>query len=130
MGEPRRVYLDKECDTYCIVDEEDYAWASKWRWSYTWDRSRTKKYATRMTRQRKVSAIQIKVYMHKEILKRSKGEPPSELHTIGDHKDGRSLNNTRNNLRYATLQQNRRNVAGCFVNQNDLDLQEELQNAA
>ncbi len=58
-----------------------------------------------MTRERGTRK-QIKVYMHKEILKRSGKKPRTRAHTIGDHDDGESLNNRRGNLFWATLKMN------------------------
>ena len=108
MSRVRKIYLDKACEVFCVVDEEDYAFLLKWKWSYTWDRSKTKRYATRMTRSRKEHSRQIKIYMHKVILDRTDKKQPSEAHTIGDHDDGDSLNNRRANLDWATPSMNRR----------------------
>jgi len=108
MEEGRRIYLDKHCDTFCMVDHEDYDFLIRWTWGFTWDRTRTKKYATRMTRRRKEGNKQIKVYMHKVILERSGKKQPTENHHMGDHEDGDSLNNRRANLSYATPSMNRR----------------------
>jgi CO dehydrogenase/acetyl-CoA synthase beta subunit len=49
------------------------------------------------------------VWLHKEVCERANGAAPSELHTIGDHQDGESLNNQRGNLEWATRSMNRRN---------------------
>jgi len=105
-----RIYLDTTATIFAVVSDEDYAWAIKWKWQITWDRHKRKAYATRSTwddRQR------IKLYLHKEILKRSMKLPPSKRHTIGDHGDGDSLNCRRNNLEWATPSQNRRTARPC-----------------
>jgi hypothetical protein len=103
MGECR-IWLD---DTrYCVVDEIDFAWAKQWRWHPTANSTGRKFYATRMTRERGTRK-QIKVYLHKEILKRSGKKARSVHHTIGDHDDdGDSLNDRRGNLFWATLRMN------------------------
>ncbi|WP_035670058.1 hypothetical protein [Bradyrhizobium liaoningense] len=98
-----RIWLD---DTrYCVVDEIDFAWAKQWRWHATPNSTGRKFYATRMTRERGTRK-QIKIFLHKEILKRSGKKARSVHHTIGDHDDGESLNNRRGNLFWATLKMN------------------------
>ena len=107
---PRRVYLDAACEIFCLVSPEDYAWVTQWRWKWNWDRTKTKRYAIRTPRIARGYGTyrSVTVYMHKEICAR-KGPPPSDLHTIGDHQDGESLNNQRGNLEWATKSMNRRN---------------------
>jgi len=107
---PRRIYLDRDAsELFCLVDAEDYDWAIQWRWSFTPDRHKRKFYATRTTKARKISPNTFKIYMHKAILiDRKKEKPPSPQHTIGDHRDGDSLNDQRGNLRWFTPSQNRR----------------------
>jgi hypothetical protein len=90
-----------------ILDAVDYEWARQWRWFITWDKHRRKMYATRNTRRK---GKQVKIYMHKEILKRSGKRKRTKAHKIGDHKNGDSLMNTRRNLRWATASMNARNV--------------------
>lgn len=105
--EPRRVYLDKHAEVFCLVDDTDYDWAIQWAWKFTLDKHKRKMYATRNTRRRKITTTQITVYMHKAILTdRMQLVPPSPAHHIGDHLDGESLNNTRRNLRWATTVEN------------------------
>jgi hypothetical protein len=103
---PCRVFLDAACEIFCLVSAEDYAWVTQWRWKWNWDRTRTKRYAIRTTRK---DGRHVTIYMHKEILNRSGKKQPSEAHTIGDHQDGESLNNQRDNLEWATISQNRKN---------------------
>ena len=82
---------------YTQVDEEDYDNVMKYNWRKLNDYSRTK-------------IGKKEVYLHYFIL----GRPPKD-HII-DHKDGDKLNNTRKNLRFATLAQNSQNKAkleGC-----------------
>jgi hypothetical protein len=98
-----QIWLD---DTkYCVVDAVDYEWAKQWRWQATPNSRGLKFYATRMTRA-PGTRKNIKVYLHKEILKRSGKRPRTVHHTIGDHDDGDSLNNRRSNLWWATLRMN------------------------
>lgn len=110
LDAPRRVYLDRDCEIFCLVSPEDYAWVTQWRWKWNWDRSKTKRYAIRTPRQARGDGTyrSVTIYMHKEICGR-KSPPPSEAHHIGDHQDGESLNNQRGNLEWATKSQNRRN---------------------
>lgn len=105
MTEHCKIYLDD--DLFCVVDPIDFEWAKQWKWHATENSTGLKFYATRMTRERGTRK-NIKVYMHIAILKRC-GQAkirPSKEHTIGDHDDGQSLNNRRENLFWATLRQN------------------------
>lgn len=104
---------------YCVVDPIDFAWAKQWKWGWTSNSTGKKFYATRNTRERG-SRRQIKIYMHKEILKRAGKEPPTPRHTIGDHQDGESLHNLRDNLEWATPSINRQNTGGFHARQQAL----------
>lgn len=98
-----QIWLD---DThYCVVDEIDFEWAKQWRWHATANSTGLKFYATRMTRERGTRK-RIKVYLHKEILRRAGKRKHSKHHSIGDHDDGDSLNNRRDNLFWATFKMN------------------------
>ncbi|HEV2155445.1 hypothetical protein [Bradyrhizobium sp.] len=101
-----QIWLD---DTkYVVVDPIDYEWAQQWRWHATFNSTGKKFYATRMTTERLPDGTrkQRKVYMHKEILKRAGKRRRSMHHTIGDHGDGDSANNCRDNLTWSTIKQN------------------------
>lgn len=99
----RQIWLS---DTlFCIVDDVDYEWAIRWKWHPTANSTGKKFYATRMTRERGTRK-NIKIYLHKEILKCAGKRPPAVDHTIGDHDDGESLHNWRGNLFWATLRMN------------------------
>lgn len=101
----RRIYLCPRDDSiFCLVSPEDYEWATQWKWQYTWDKHKRKRYATRSTRL--AGNRRVKFYLHKEILKRSEKIQPTEKHHIGDHEDGDSLNCQRYNLEWATPSQN------------------------
>jgi hypothetical protein len=80
-----------------IVDDADYEWLSKWKWSTSG--ASQNKYATRCV---SVNGKRSNIKMHKEILN---VDPGMEV----DHKDGNSLNNQRSNLRVATRSQNMMN---------------------
>lgn len=103
----KTISLGRHADVVCYVDDVDYEWALQWKWRITFDKHKRKMYATRNTRQRKVSPHQITVYMHKEILIRKGDVAPSLDHNIGEHADGDSLNNRRENLSYVTPKMNR-----------------------
>lgn len=105
-----RIYLDDRAEIFCLVDEIDYAWASQWKWRYRMDRHKRKYYATRNVGGSGRSGPSVTFYMHKQILFRAKGDPPSGKHTMGDHGDGNSLDNRRHNLDWATPSMNRRNI--------------------
>lgn len=102
-----RVYLSIHDESiFAVVSPEDYAWAMQWKWGFTWDKHKTKKYATRTTRT-KERPRSYKIYLHKAILaERMESIPPSAKHTIGDHGDSDSLNNARGNLEWVTPKQN------------------------
>jgi len=105
MPDPYRIWLDVANDIYATVSHEDYAWALQWSWQITWDRHKRKAYATRSTWE---GQRRVKLYLHKEILKRTGKLPPTKRHTMGDHGDGHSLHCERDNLEWATPSQNRR----------------------
>lgn len=111
----RPVFLGPHADKVCWVDAIDYDWVMQWQWFYTSWGPRTK--AARRGWRMKHYAVRHTtmfgiVWMHKEILLRKREPWPSPAHTIGDHLDGESLNNTRSNLRWATSQMNGRNPFG------------------
>jgi HNH endonuclease len=91
-----------------VVDEEDYAYLTQWRWSFKTSRWRwgAKVYAHRSIWVRDATKRKggrsIALYMHRVILTERMGlAPPSDTHE-GDHIDVDSLNNTRANLRWST----------------------------
>ncbi len=103
-----RIWLDVDAGIYATVSLEDHAWALQWKWQITWDRHKRKAYATRSTRTKESGGRRHKLYLHKEILKRSGKLPPCDRHTMGDHGDGNSLHCERDNLDWATPAQNRK----------------------
>src|SRR3990167_1380719 len=79
---------------FSIVDDEEYAWLSKFKWHYDG------RYARRNSLQNEGNRRPI--YMHRVIAK-----PPDGMKI--DHIDGNKLNNTRANLRVCTHSENQHN---------------------
>lgn len=85
-----------------IVDDEDFALVSRWRWAYIPSyKNQGSGYAMRITRDagsRKSRAV----YMHRFIMNSKPGQET-------DHVDRNGLNNTRANLRLCSHGENTRN---------------------
>ena len=112
---PRRVYLDDKAETFVLVDEIDYQWALQWRWHINKPhakRNGKKLYACRS--QGGGGRYKPKLYLHVEIMKRTGIIPPTPDFIIVDHRDGKELNCTRTNLRWATPRMNRMNLNGAY----------------
>jgi hypothetical protein len=77
-----------------LVDEEDYAWLSAYRWH-----AHGRRYAARWANEDGKRRL---VYMHRQILGTGPGEQT-------DHKNGDGLDNRRENLRFCTSAENLRN---------------------
>lgn len=126
-------------DRWCLqalISPEDVEWARQWKWCHTQgsggrltDLARLrglnkrgvnteKLYAKRATR---VNGVACSVYLHREIALRAHGEPPSPLH-VADHLNGDSLDCRRENLRWATLSMNAKNLFGSAWLQLRMDL--------
>jgi hypothetical protein len=83
---------------FTLVDEEDFLFLNQWDWFY-FEISKTVGYAAR-SEKRKTK------FLHIELMKKwNKYIEGLEV----DHKDRNELNNTKDNLRMATRQQNLRN---------------------
>ena len=81
---------------FAVVDDENYEWLNQWKWSAT--KNGNTFYAARIQTKPKRK----RVYMHREIMKASKGEQI-------DHIDKNGLNNHIINLRFCTNAQNHQN---------------------
>mgnify|MGYP000863706242 FL=1 len=86
-GDVRQIALGDGFTAY--VDAKDYEWLSRWTWYLRGG------YAIRREKNKVI-------YMHREIMK-----PPNGV--LVDHKNRNKLDNTRDNLRHATRQENARN---------------------
>lgn len=82
-----------------VVDDADYAWASRYRW-HTIKSGSKKRYVSRMTL---VGGKWKRLLLHREIMGAVKGQEV-------DHADGDTFNNCRTNLRFATHRQNMANL--------------------
>lgn len=122
------VWLDPNNGIYAVVDNEDYAFAQSWLWTAVSCKSgprRTVKFYARRTvsiylgpeGERHASRRTLNIWLHKEILLRAKGPPPSKAATIGDHRSGQSLDCRRCNLKWSTSSENRRNLFGSASHQ-------------
>lgn len=99
------------------IDADDLNWAMNWTWFIK--RSRPKKngsehkaYAYRTGRDER--GVRTSLWLHKEICKRVHGKPPRRR-PIADHKNGDSLWCRRDNLRWASPKENRKNIHGCIL---------------
>lgn len=123
--EPCRIYAP-DGELFALVDEIDFAWAAQWRWTPHWSRGGTKVYmrrtgseklqvGTRTVRFRRYFTI----WLHREVLIRKGELPLTPLHKIADHLNGDELDCTRENLTWATVEENnhpsRRRMTGATL---------------
>lgn len=89
---------------FATVDDSDYDWLNQWKWHAHWNKCTRSFYARRHSAYSACPKRKT-LFMHREILGLSYGDP-----RIGDHKDAsQTLNNSRSNLRIATRAQNTQN---------------------
>lgn len=114
---PELVCRGKGYEIPVLVSPEDYEWAmSRGNWFITHGKDPTaKRYAVR-------SEGGALIFLHKAVLIRSFKLPPTPAHTIGDHWNGNSFDNTRGNLRWATHQMNAKNIFGFSHKQMELEI--------
>lgn len=130
---PPAIQLSDRWDLYALVDEIDLEWARRWKWSHThgsgqrivelselfgkhaYQRSHDKIYAKRSHGRSGT------MYLHVEIARRAFGPRP-EPGMVVDHLNGNSLDCRRENLRWATLSQNNKNLFGSAWLQTRMDL--------
>lgn len=94
-------------DWITILDREDYNWALEWLWFII-----PSGYAVR-SRQKVDPPGGKLIWLHREIMKRA--EPKSERYEashVVDHLSGFPLDNRKENLRWATLRMNAKNIHG------------------
>lgn len=105
----------KNYEIECVVSPEDYEWAAgRGNWFVTHGTKRDgKSYVVR-------SEGGVLLFLHKAILLRAGVAQPCPRHIIGDHRNGDSLDNRRQNLRWATPQMNARNRFGFVEAQPEL----------
>ena len=84
-----------------MVDDEDYNWLNQWKWHAS--RSRSGFYAARHSPRKHYKRYTI--LMHREILGLSQDDQRK-----GDHKNGNTLDNRRQNLRPVTHAENMQNA--------------------
>jgi hypothetical protein len=98
LDDPSSRFIPLTQGKRAIVDAADYEWLMQWKWCAVFIPDMNSFYALRRGVDRKA------VLMHRLILGLAFGDARE-----GDHKDGNTLNNRRDNVRIATTSQNRVN---------------------
>lgn len=88
FGRPRK----NQDELFALVDDDDYEWLNQWNWTAIRTERKSGGYAMRNEHGESIM-------MHRLIM----DAPPDQRI---DHRDGNGLNNQRDNLRFATPQQN------------------------
>jgi hypothetical protein len=89
-----------------MVDEEDYEYLMQWKWCAVKGKHTYYGYRNGLIGE-SIDGKRHCVSIHKAILDRVISQPDGK--PFIDHKDGNGLNNTKENLRYCTRQENGRN---------------------
>lgn len=112
------LHLSDRFDVYALVDPEDYAWAKKHRWCHTYGSGEMVEVAEDVFAIARPDHIYARrcvggqtLWLHREILTLRDGKPRF-ARTVGDHKNGLTLDCRRINLRWATPSQNAKNIVG------------------
>jgi hypothetical protein len=97
----KQIPLTKE--QFAIVDDSDFDELSQWKWKASWAECTQSFYATRTDHS---SGQPVTVRMHRYILGLAPGD-----NVQGDHRNGETLDNRRENLRAVTAAENQCNKA-------------------
>ena len=129
-----RIYGDDYENIYAVVDEVDYHYLVQWRWKPSVSRihkgtKKPKVYLCRAASEiigpdlfidgkRRQQRIVRSLYLHHVVMER-KGDkrPKTNKAVITDHANGDGLDCRRNNLRYATISFNNKNLFGSHANE-------------
>jgi hypothetical protein len=106
----RKIFLNTDCTIWCIVSEIDYDWLTKynWNWGQTGQR---RSWRRPLYAKRNYGAARNTFWMHREIMKIAEPLPQWRIDNLqSDHINGQSLDNRRENLRWATRSENRKNM--------------------
>lgn len=96
----RRIILSTKRHLWCLVDSEDYDWVMQWNWNYAWHvNSPWKLYA-----KRNVGPYRTPLYLHRALMLRTPSR--KNVPMVVDHFNGQSLDNRRQNLRWASYSEN------------------------
>ena len=111
-----RIYGKKDLSLWAVVDPDDFAYFSRWCWSYArspWGklyicrRANFGSHYKQIDGQRfYIPGRQRTLYLHREIVLRLGRKPPSSEHKLVDHRNGNSLDCRRKNLRWSTYSEN------------------------